>query len=88
MPMQAPERHLPPLFHHLYIHISYWSGASQVKISTITEASRPGETLDLEASSQVANSELITYNQRESHSNLLPKPWYSHLYNELLKWNA
>lgn len=62
VPMQAPERHPLPLFHHLYIRISYWSDARQVRISTITEAIQARRKLcDLRARSHVANSELILY---------------------------
>lgn len=62
IPMQAPERHPPPLFHHLYTHISYWSGVRQVKISTITDVSRPGETATSEPGArwQTQNSFSIT----------------------------
>lgn len=70
IPLQAPERHLPPLFHHLYTHIPHWSVTRQVKISTIAEVFRPGETL--QPQSQEPGGKLRAHSLQQKRLSLSP----------------
>lgn len=80
--MRAPERYPPPLFHHLCTTPK--PGAKPVQISTLTEAPGPEETL--QPWRQETGGKLGPHFLRlkEQTPILLSKPWFTHLYNELL----
>lgn len=81
--MQAPEGYPPPLFHHL--RATPKPGAKQVQISTVTEAPGPEETLQPRRQETGGKLRPPSLWLKEQTLILFPKPWFTYLYNKLLR---